>query len=223
MWRGLSRFLFFAVTLVVVFSLVPYAESFLPLKFAPVYLREFEWPSAYSFSAGLLGLLIFGLARLGLGRERPAARAVLYGMSAALVLFAFTRVERFEPGSVAWLQTREPDLVALDRNSRAVAARQNLPILYYFRADWCPTCPEFERHVLGRVAAEAAPFLAVQMDVTDFERWHAYIKKEYDVEATPTIVLRDRAGRVLKGTHFTGEHVSLRALRSALRAVSAAN
>lgn len=221
--RGSSNILFSFVVIgiaaLLVFLAAPFGEAFVPAGFAPVYLRAFFWPSAYSFIAGLAGIFLFLVLRLGFARARPA-RAALFGLALGLIAFSLGQVSRVPDHRIAWVSSPQSHLVRLDREVQARAAREGRPILYYFRADWCDICPDFERLILSRVARDTAPYLAVKMDVTDFERWHEYLESEYGVEATPTVILRDRAGRILTGTRFTGEHISVRALRTALHALA---
>ena len=198
------------------FFLLPFAEVWLPFAFAPVYFRAFVWSSAYYFALGLAGISLVLLVRMDLVRER-FTRFALYGLAAGMIALAWSDIDRGQQGSIAWAGQSKANLAAFDRAVQIHARKQGRPIFYYFHADWCEICPEFERNVLPRVAAETAPFVAVKMDVTDFDRWHGYIHGEYGVEATPTVILRDREGHVLAGTHFTGTHVSIRALQTALR------
>lgn len=197
---------------------LPSAENFLPIGFAPVYFRAFVWSTAYSFALGLAGGSLFLLVRMGVAQD-TLLRFALYGLALGMVVFSFSDMSRGGNERIAWYGTGGKDranLIAFDREVQARALAEGKPIFYYFRADWCDICPDFERNVLPRVAGDTEPFLAVKMDITDFERWHPYLHGVYGVEATPTVVLRDRNGQLLTGTHFTGEHVSIRALQAAL-------
>ncbi len=112
-------------------------------------------------------------------------------------------------------------LVKLDRLARFQARAANKPILYYFRADWCPNCPDFERYVLASpvFAAALRDFVLVKMDVTDFEKLRAYVDRNYGVHGTPTVVFRDRNGRIVSGATVNGAHVSYRLFGKLLETV----
>ncbi len=190
----------------------------------PIQVGVFFWENPIFFLALLAGVFLVVLARfVWVYRQdnRSLARALAVsglallglGISTARVLGPVA-LETF-----AFADSR--NLPALDRAAQVHARRVGRPILYYFRADWCTHCPDFERYRLRSplVSEALARFVVVRMDLTDFDRWKKYASDEFGVHGTPSLVLRDRKGR-LRPPVIEGDDLTATQLNSWLRGVA---
>ena len=127
-----------------------------------------------------LSVFIRGLFIRGLTRVAAAAFAVAIVGSATTAATA-------APAEIRW-ETK------LDR-AVAAARETNQPVLIEFWATWCEVCREMDRDVYTdeRVAAAMAKVRPVKVDI-DREPG---LKRKYDVDGTPTLIVADSYGREL--------------------------
>lgn len=200
---------------VLTFALARWLRTKLAGQFDPVFLRIYAWESGYDFALTALGLaLIAGalLARRYAGdgdlARRLRAAGLLWGSGAALLLVSFASFSIARPLALNWRPMPAPSadnpfwLPELERSVRATARAEERPILYYFHADWCAECPDFERYVLGNpLAGELLQeYVLVRVDLSEFDKWSAYVQKSYGVSVLPAAAIRDRQGRLLPQT-----------------------
>ena len=184
----------------------------------------FYWESPATFVAGMAGLFLVALGWLLLS-YRPASRRVAHVVLHSGILLvaagAFS-AQLLAPVAVRYYGLGErlnpPDL---DRAAQAHARQLDRPVLYYFRADWCAHCPEFERYrLMSPLLAETLKgFVVVRMDLTDFARWKSFAEDAYGVHGTPTLAFRDRQGRFLNRMVVEGDDLSVAQIRSLLLVV----
>ena len=79
----------------------------------------------------------------------------------------------------------------------ALAKKNGKPALIDFYADWCPPCQEMDKTTFpdARVIAELARFVAIKADLTRSNSKGQSVAKEYNVQAIPTYVFIDTAGK----------------------------
>ncbi|HYD41664.1 MAG TPA: cytochrome c biogenesis protein CcdA [Anaeromyxobacter sp.] len=114
----------------------------------------------------LVGGLVYGI---GAGGARERARAA---------------------ASFAWMH----DYDAAVQRARA----EGKPMILDFWAEWCAACKELDRTVWAdpRVRAEAARFVAVKIDGTEYtDTFDAIAAKKYAVPGLPTVIFLDARGR----------------------------
>ena len=228
-------------------ALWAFLNSIFQWKLPSTSFQVYYWESSHSVLAGMLGVFLFLLERM-LARYRfqapPRTREFfisrgLQGLALALLIILFQGTALHRPVTVNWMKFKveasatpelqheghshnKVDLLSRDRQARALAAKKGLPVLYYFHADWCHNCPDFERYRLQSpiLKNELKKFLLVKMDVTDMEHWSAYIQKNFKVMGTPSLAFRTREGRVLTGATITGTSISLGSLRALLKEIA---
>ncbi|MCR9141585.1 MAG: hypothetical protein NXI24_04975 [bacterium] len=199
----------------------------------PVQFRVYLWENALYFLYFPAAFLIFVLARLLTGygylRRGPACLAG-WGVAAGLLCASLWGFQIVRPEAIVWTELSVgggsaageslwlPQRVA---KARALGLREQRPVLYYLHADWCHSCEDFESYVLGSpyLQRDLEPFIKVRLDVTDIHRWQDYLDRKLGVSAVPSLIVRDRAGRLIPRP-VIGENVSLRAVRSVLEAAS---
>lgn len=214
------------------FALARWLRGKLAQDFDPVFLRIYAWESGYDFTLAALGLvLIVGalLARRYAGdgdlARRLRAAGVLWGAGAALLIVSFGAFSIARPLALNWQATPTPSaenpfwLPELERSVRETARAEERPILYYFHADWCAECPDFERYVLGNpLAGELLQeYVLVRVDLSEFDKWSGYVQQNYGVTVLPAAAIRDRHGRLLPQT-VVGSSASVYRFLELLRA-----
>ncbi len=205
----------------------------------PVQFRVYLWDNAAFFlylpAAVLLAVVLRLLTANGYLRRGPTL-AALYGVAAATAFVSFAGFQIVRPQNIVWtdpMQSKagsratfaaEPgqDTVWLPQivsRARALGLSQERPVLFYLHADWCHSCADFESFVLGSpfLQKDLEPFIKVRLDVTDIHRWQDYLDRKLGVSAVPSVIVGDRAGRIVPRP-VVGENVSLRAVQSVLRA-----
>lgn len=92
-------------------------------------------------------------------------------------------------GKIAWVHSVSEGL--------ALAKETGKPALIDFYADWCPPCKEMDRTTFPdeRVVAEMARFVAIKADVTRSSSKGQAAARKYNVQAIPTYVFIDSAGK----------------------------
>lgn len=86
--------------------------------------------------------------------------------------------------------TYAPDVEA----ARAASAREDKPLVILFAAAWCSACQQLEERVLleAPVQAVADRFIWVRVDIDR----HLSVAREWEVDATPTLVVLEPDGSV---------------------------
>ena len=197
------------------------------LETGPVFYRIYRWESALAFGSLIAGgtlWLIVSIARR-YRRPRRTIAGIGRGTALGLLFFAATSMGIARPQPVSWdAVPGSPDfLPEREQAAFAMADQSHRPILFYFHADWCASCEDFERYVLGNpeIAADLEPYLKVRIDATDTHRWGAYLEHRFRVTAIPAVVVRDRAGNLLTELRLHGEHVPIESLRDLLQQAAA--
>ncbi len=221
-------------------SVAPY----LPGADVPVQFRIYHWQSGVFFSYLLAALAVFAVSRMLFaygyvsGRDasgRPSAwNGAATGLALAALLVSLSGFELDRPQRLDWTALRAettpgeaaapnaPDAFWLPqqvRRSAVLGREEGRPVLYYVYADWCPSCPDFEKFVLGspQIRDELQEYIKVKLDVSDYDRWGGYVEKTFRTHGVPALAVRDRSGKILPRS-ITGEHVAMEAVRSLLRA-----
>ncbi|MEQ9363573.1 MAG: hypothetical protein RIF32_04985 [Leptospirales bacterium] len=203
----------------------------------PVQFRVYLWDNALYFLYTPAAVLLLALSRLLAANgylNRGPGLAAAYAVAGALIVVSAIGFQIVRPEPIVWADLRGggavreggdpgdagelwlPQRVSL---ARAMGLREGRPVLYYLHADWCHSCEDFESYVLGSpfLREDLAPFIKVRLDVTDIHRWQDYLDRKLGVSAVPSIIVGDRAGRLIPRP-VIGENVSLKAVRSVLRA-----
>lgn len=197
----------------------------------PVQFRVYVWDNAIYFLYLPVAFLLFVVLRLlrgnGYLRRGPLLGAG-YAIAAGLLFSSLPGFQVVRPEPIVWTDLQEsggqlwlPQLVS---KARAMGVRENRPVLYYLHADWCDSCEDFESYILGSpyLQRDLDPFIKVRLDVTDTHRWQDYLDHKLGVSAVPSIIVRDRVGRLIPRP-IIGENVSLHAVRSVLEAATASD
>ncbi len=199
----------------VAFALARFLRAQLAERFDPVFLRIYAWESGYDFTLAAAGLVLSVGALImrrhagdGDRTRRLRGAGALWGVGAAFLIISFGSFSIARPLTLTWQPTPAPTadnpfwLPELERSVRETARANKRPVLYYFHADWCAECPDFERFVLGNpLAAELLQeYALVRVDLSEFDKWSAYVQKNYGVTALPAAAIRDRQGRLLPQT-----------------------
>jgi len=72
------------------------------------------------------------------------------------------------------------------------AKRENIPVLIYFRADWCDYCLDFEREVMEETKTKKLleKYFLIIVDRSNKKNLYTkIIKKKYDVIYFPTVII----------------------------------
>lgn len=95
---------------------------------------------------------------------------------------------------------------------------KKMPVLYFFHADWCTECEDYERLTLRRLDLGEKKFLLAKIDVTDMDRWGS-VMKSLGVDGVPAISFQDARGVKHPEAAIEGAEISHTALRSLLFAM----
>jgi thiol:disulfide interchange protein len=187
--------------------------------------RIYCWESGFHFLLGPIGLLLFIAYRLiflGDGNRRVAqnsdATAIVYGVAFGMVALFLLSMTIHRSGGVEWdFQIDDP----LHLSRVIESDRSGGPYLLFFHADWCSSCGDFERFVIGSPCAQGPlhAYTLFRIDATDFEKWHGVIEAHTGDSAVPVASILDRAKRRVP-VSFTGDHTSVRAFCSVLKSVA---
>ncbi len=192
--------------------LITQLEPLFSIYFNPAYYRVFFWQSGLSFFMGPLSLLVFVFGYLVKRRESSLFSWSLFGLSLALAIFCFMGLEIRRPTKINWDIQMQPqeDLATVVSRARSQAKLAGKPILFYFYANWCPSCPDFERFVLAHPHLQKVShgYFKCRLDVTDMQRWHLYLERNFLKITVPAVAIYSRQGKALYPV-LRGEHVSL--------------
>ena len=207
--------------------LAGFCSALLPLVFLtstgePVSYRVFFWDSTLSFVATFFGfcMSLFGFLwrKYRLATKDAFLSPLFFGLSFACLLAGFSEFRIRRPAPVPFFVSEAADLSSLERDALQRSRAEKRPVIYYFYADWCEACPDFERFVLGNplIAPLLPSFLVVKLDVSDIERFEEHVQLQYAVTGLPALAFRDSQGRLLRSASLVGEHLSIRELRGFL-------
>jgi len=90
---------------------------------------------------------------------------------------------------VAWVRS-EAEALRIARDKR-------LPVMIDFSAAWCVPCKELEVKTFAepRVAQELERFVAAKVDVTEDNEANEALRKKYDADTLPAVILLDSTGK----------------------------
>ena len=197
--------------------------------------RSFYWENSLDFIMGWVGLVLLTVYLLH-GEESIAAlirRGILRGLTAVFLAAFILGVSLYKPADITWINeslplpviasSAGPDLPALERSAVAYARSENKPVFYYFHADWCAACPDFERFLLRRpdIATRLKGFVSLKMDCQDIERWSPYLEKTFGIRGLPAIAFRNSKGVLIREAVLQGANNSSHLLHSLLDALTA--
>jgi thiol:disulfide interchange protein DsbD len=129
--------------------------------------------------------------RKGLG----VAAIVVGGFGIVGWILAPRETEAGKP-QLTWIKGEEPGLAA--------ARDQHKPVLMDFFADWCLPCKKMELATFGdpEVARELGRLTLVKVDTTDDDDPAVTaVKKKYQANTLPTLVLIDSSGKIVHTIH----------------------
>lgn len=197
-----------------------FVSNFQPWSGEPVQAGPLVWQQPFAFVSVLVGILL-----VCTGTMVRAYRSwsfwiwtVLFGAGLGLAGGGIVQAQLLRPQRIDWFATvGQAQLPELDLSARRFAKTEGRPILYYFRADWCAHCPDFERYTLGNpmVAEALKHFVVVRMDLTDFDRWQRFAHDNYGVTLTPSLAFRTASGE-LSAVLVEGDTISAARLKSLL-------
>ncbi|MCB1306579.1 MAG: hypothetical protein KDK30_00290 [Leptospiraceae bacterium] len=196
-----------------------YAQNLIALD--SIRVRFVYWPNGLSFIFMLLGVSGFLVLLIWRHYHRLSLFPFAVPLALLISLIPFTKISTGEPLRWTPLEAGTEFLPAVDLAAQKLARRENRPILYYFHADWCSGCPDFERYVLGDplLSRKMEPFIKVKMDGTD-HKWAEYLKANFGVIGFPAVAIRTRDNEIIGGPQFMGLDLSRRALINALEYAS---
>ncbi len=89
---------------------------------------------------------------------------------------------------------------------RALAKKENTPLLLDFFATWCITCHELDQYTFSdpRVQNLLKSYRLVRADVTANSKANQALEKYLDVIAPPTILFFARSGKEIKNNRVVG-------------------
>jgi len=191
--------------------------------FNPLYYRVFYMGNSIDFIFGVFSILFFisGISfRCRKNSEDSSlCRNILFGASFAGAVFFISGLSMIRPALIAWdrIEFESPD--ALENYTQNARQSFQKPVLYFFHADWCLTCDDYERYVLGNPETSGllVNYLKVKVDVTDYENWHLYMDETFALEAVPSAGIQGKNGRYFRHTNLAGEDVPLIYFRAVLK------
>ncbi len=164
-----------------------YPDDFLKNGNDIVSYRTFFWENSSSFLAGLFGTFAFFLNWLVRASIRRPIFYFSQGFFLGLVGFSILSVSIQRPKSIYWdlhYTKKSIEGKATKEMKKRLAISQK-PILYYFYADWCSTCPDFENFVLGHPSLEKIMqhYVKYKIDLSD----RKYIARELEKLSLPLL------------------------------------
>ena len=159
---------------------------------------------------GAVHLSVYGASKLQLSRK--ALGLVLVSLGGVGIVLWLNAAPPLPPGAeFEWMD----DYAA----ARALAERENRPLLVDFGASWCGACEELERHTFTdrRVIAEGRRFVPVRVDLSpgpDLAEGQALLAT-YDQRGLPLVVMHGSDGEeVSRVTRFVEAEQMLQMMRS---------
>jgi len=184
----------------------------------PIRYRIYLWQSGIDFIYGFASLFLYILARSYRGRR---SGLWLLGGALGLLLMFVTGITVVRTAKIKWDNyAGAPEALATYGNKIQANAHPG-PILYFFHADWCAECDDFERFVIGSPCVQKYffRFYPVRVDVTDFELWHETLERFIGTDGVPSIAFQERNGDLFP-SHLVGEHISHRLLCGIVKGVA---
>lgn len=87
------------------------------------------------------------------------------------------------------------------------ARKNGQPVLLEFTADWCPPCEELEKHTFSdeSVIEATRPFVAVRVDVTDYESAQSQqLRARFGITGVPEILFLNGRGEEIRPARVVG-------------------
>lgn len=161
----------------------------------PLLGRYGDWQPR--FALGHAGVLVAGvlLGGIHLSFHGSWARRIRKGLGIALIIIGGF-------GVIGWMLTPRPlEWLTGEVAARTRAAREGKPMLLDFSADWCIPCKELDVKTFSNTAVAeelGRRWVTGRVDCTEEDDASAAARKTYGAATLPTVVLVDRAGKIVE-------------------------
>lgn len=236
--RAAGKLLIYFFSTTVAFSGIFLIRKYFLAEASPVAFRIFYWGNRIDFFAGITAILLFSLTLFPARFDQSGKSGVDFFptffvrfVAGILLYFSIAGMQIHRPAPVAWfkpgisesLKAGEERFSPVELEDYLIKkiAIEKKPVVYFFSADWCLHCPDFEKFVIRspRLTDLLKEFICVKMDLTQFDKYEAFIEERFGIHSIPSLAFRNRQGRLLNDLSIKGDSISVESLGELLKKI----